>query len=115
MSIFSRSSGQNSHQLPSPPRPPRYPPFFLLLNVLLYVNPKVLHRQLEAKDRDRARREREYQEATARARVEARSAQERVGLLRKEAEDALSAKGAAEAMAEAASNSLERQTAAVEV
>lgn len=76
---------------------------------------QVLHRQLEAKDRDRARREREHRAASARARAETRAAQERAEALRRGADDATAARAATEARMEAATEALARQTAAAEV
>lgn len=68
---------------------------------------QVLHRQLEAKDRDHARRERESQAACARARAEARAAQERAASLQKEADGAAAALAAAVARAGVASDGLD--------
>lgn len=76
---------------------------------------QVLHRQLEAKDRDRARREREHQAAGSRAKAEAKAAQERSDAFRREVEEASVARSAAEARAEAAAESLDKQVAAAEV
>lgn len=69
---------------------------------------QVLHRQLEAKDRDHARRERESQAACARARADARAAQERTVSLQKDADGAAAALAAAVARAGAASEGLDR-------
>lgn len=69
---------------------------------------QVLHRQLEAKDRDHARREREIQAACARARAEARAAQERAASLQKETDGAAAALAAATARAGLASEGLDR-------
>lgn len=69
---------------------------------------QVLHRQLEAKDRDHARRERESQAACARARAETRAAQERAASLQKEADGAAATLAEAVARAGVASEGLDR-------
>lgn len=69
---------------------------------------QVLHRQLDAKDKDHARRQRESQAACAQARAETRSAIERTVLLQKEAEDAAAARAEAEARASVAVEGLDR-------
>lgn len=76
---------------------------------------QVLHRQLEAKDRDRTRRDREHQVARSRAKAEVRAAQERVGAIRKGADEAVAARALAEAKAEAAAERLDLQTTTAEV
>lgn len=76
---------------------------------------QVLHQQLEAKDRDRTRRDREHQVACGRAKAEARTAQERLGAIRRDADEAAAARARAEARAEAAAERLDLQTSAAEV
>lgn len=76
---------------------------------------QVLHRQLEAKDRDRTRRDREHQVARGRAKAEVRAAQERVGAMRRGADEAAAARALAEAKAEAAAERLDLQTTTAEV
>lgn len=69
---------------------------------------QVLHRQLEAKDRDHARRQKENEAACALARTETRTAIERTFSLRKEAEDAATAQAEAEARTAVAVEGLDR-------
>lgn len=76
---------------------------------------QVLHRQLEAKDRDHARREREYRAAGVRTRAESRAAHERSDLIQREADEAAVVRQAAEARAETTTERLQEQTAAAEV
>lgn len=73
---------------------------------------QVLHRQLDAKDRDHARRDAESQAAFSRARAEARAARERAASLRKEAEAAAAARAVAEARVGVAAEELDRWVAA---
>lgn len=69
---------------------------------------QVLHRQLDAKDRDHARRDAESQAALSRARADARAARERAASLQKEAEAAAAARAVAEARVGVAAEELDR-------
>lgn len=76
---------------------------------------QVLHRQLEAKDRESSRREKECRAAVARARLEARSAREQADVLRAEAEKAVAARAAVEATAQDLNDTVGKHSANAEV
>lgn len=76
---------------------------------------QVLHRQLEAKDRESSRREKECRAAVARARLEARSAKEQADVLRAEAEKAVAARATVEATAQDLNDTVGKHSANAEV
>lgn len=76
---------------------------------------QVLHRRLEAKDRESARREKECRAAVARARLEARSAKEQADALRAEAEKAVAARATVEATAQDLNDTVDKYSANAEV